>query len=93
VWATTLGLSAGCARDILSLVAFVPGSPSSGACSLHREIGSKTCASAMPVLDPEHVCHCRDPGGIILTVRGLTSGVLVGNVVHLLLTAAVSTGV
>jgi hypothetical protein len=32
-------------------------------------------------------------GGIILTARGLTSGVLVGNVMHLLLTAAVSTGV
>jgi hypothetical protein len=47
----------------------------------------------MPVLDPDHVCQCRDPGGIILTVRGLTSGVLVGNVVHLLLTAVVSTGV
>jgi hypothetical protein len=32
-------------------------------------------------------------GGIILTARGLTSGVLVGNVMHLLLTAAVPTGV
>jgi hypothetical protein len=32
-------------------------------------------------------------GGIILTARGLTSGVLVGNVVHLLLTAVVPTGV
>jgi hypothetical protein len=32
-------------------------------------------------------------GGIILMARGLTSGVLVGNVVHLLLTAAVPTGV
>jgi hypothetical protein len=31
--------------------------------------------------------------GIILTARGLTSGVLVGNVMHLLLTAAVPTGV
>jgi hypothetical protein len=32
-------------------------------------------------------------GGIILTARGLTSGVLVGNVMHLLLTTAVLTGV
>jgi hypothetical protein len=32
-------------------------------------------------------------GGIILVARGLTSGVLVGDVVYLLLTAAVPTGV
>jgi hypothetical protein len=32
-------------------------------------------------------------GGIILTARGLTGGVLVGNIMHLLLTAAVPTGV
>jgi hypothetical protein len=32
-------------------------------------------------------------GGIILMARGLTGGVLVGNVMHLLLTAAVPTGV
>jgi hypothetical protein len=32
-------------------------------------------------------------GGIILAARGLTSGVLVGNVVYLLLTAAVPAGV
>jgi hypothetical protein len=32
-------------------------------------------------------------GGIILTARGFADGVLVGNVMHLLLTAAVSTGV
>jgi hypothetical protein len=32
-------------------------------------------------------------GGIILMARGLTSGVLIGNVMHLLLTAAVPTGV
>jgi hypothetical protein len=31
--------------------------------------------------------------GIILTARGLTSGMLVGNVMHLLLTAVVPTGV
>jgi hypothetical protein len=32
-------------------------------------------------------------GGVILTARGLVGGVLVGNVMHLLLTAAVPTGV
>jgi hypothetical protein len=70
-----------------------PGSPSSGACSLRREIGSKICAAVVPVLDPDHACHYRGPGGIILTARGLTCGVLVGNVMHLLLNAAVSAGV
>jgi hypothetical protein len=33
------------------------------------------------------------PWGIFLTVNGLASGVLVGYVVHLLLTMAVSSGV
>jgi hypothetical protein len=46
-----------------------------------------------PSSAPDHECHCRGPGGIVLTARGLTGGVLVGNVMHLLLTAAVSTGV
>jgi hypothetical protein len=32
-------------------------------------------------------------GGIILSARGLTGGVLIGNVMHLLLTTAVPTGV
>jgi hypothetical protein len=68
-------------------------SPSLGARSLHRETGSKICAATAPVLGPDHECHCRDPGGIILTTRGLTGGVLVGNVMHLLLTAAIPTGV
>jgi hypothetical protein len=69
------------------------GSPSLGACSLRHEKNSKICAAAAPVLGPDHECHCRGPGGIILTTRGLTGGVLVGNVMHLLLTAAVPTGV
>jgi hypothetical protein len=90
---TTLGLSAGCARDILSLVAFVFGSPSLGARSLHRETSSKICAAAAPALGPDHECHCRGPGGLILTARGLTGGMVVGNVMHLLLTVVVQTGV
>jgi hypothetical protein len=32
-------------------------------------------------------------GRVILTARGLTTGVLVGNIMHLLLTMAVPTGV
>ena len=70
-----------------------PGSPSLGARSLRRETGSNICTAAAPVLGLDHVCHCRGPGGIILTARGLTGGVLVGNVMHLLLTATVPTGV
>jgi hypothetical protein len=70
-----------------------PGSPLLGARSLRRETGSKICAAATPVLGPDHTCHCRGPGGIILMARGLASGVLVGNIVHLLLTAAILTGV
>jgi hypothetical protein len=70
-----------------------PGSPSLGAHSLRREIGSKICTAAAPVLGPDHGCRCRVPGGMILTARGLTDGVLVGNVMHLLLTAAIPTGV
>jgi hypothetical protein len=70
-----------------------PGSRSLGARSLRHETGSKICAAAAPVLGPDHECHCCGPGGIILTARGLTSGVLVGDVMHLLLTAAVSTEV
>jgi hypothetical protein len=70
-----------------------PGNPSLGARSLRRETGSKICAAATPVPGPDHVCHCRGTGGIILTARGLAGGVLVGNVMHLMLTASVPTGV
>jgi hypothetical protein len=42
---------------------------------------------------PDHEFRFRSPGGILLAARGLTSGVLVGDVVYLLLTAAVPTGV
>jgi hypothetical protein len=93
-----------CARQLLGCRLVVPetsypwwpsflGSPSLGARSLHHETGSRICTAAAPVLGPNHECHCRGPGGIILTARGLAGGVLVGNVMHLLLTAAVLTGV
>jgi hypothetical protein len=70
-----------------------PGNPTLGARSLRRETGNNICAVVAPVLGPDHACHCRGPGGIILMARGLAGGVLVGNVMHLLLTAVVSTGV
>jgi hypothetical protein len=93
-----------CARQLLGCRLVAPetscpwwpsfsGSPSLGACILRRETCSKICAADVPVLDHDHACHCRGPGGIILTARGLTRGVLVGNGMHLLLTAAVPTGV
>jgi hypothetical protein len=43
--------------------------------------------------DPYREFRFRGPGGIFLVARGVGSGVLVGDVVHLLLIAAVSTGV
>jgi hypothetical protein len=70
-----------------------PGSPLLGARSLRCGTSSKICAAAAPVLGPDHEFRCHDPGGIILAARGLTNGVLVGDVVYLLLTAAVPTGV
>jgi hypothetical protein len=48
---------------------------------------------AMPILGPALSCHYRSPWGIFLTADGLACGVLVGYVVHLLLTAAVLSGV
>jgi hypothetical protein len=38
----------------------------------------------MPAPCPGLACHYLSPGGIFLTTRGLTGGVLVGYVVHLL---------
>jgi hypothetical protein len=70
-----------------------PGNPSLGASSLRRETGSNICAVVAPVPGPGGACHCRGPRGIILTVSGLTGGVLVGYVMHLLLIAVVPTGV
>jgi hypothetical protein len=70
-----------------------PGNPSSGARSLRHETGTNICTVAAPVTGPGHACHCRGSGGIILTASGLAGGVLVGYVVHLLLTAAVPLGV
>jgi hypothetical protein len=64
-----------------------------GVRSLRRETGSKIGAAVAHVPDPVREFRFRGPGGIFLAARGLTSGVLVGDVVHLLLIAAVPTGV
>jgi hypothetical protein len=65
------------------------GNPLLGARSLRHETGSNICAVAAPVPGLGHACHCRGPGGIVLTASGFAGRVLVGYVVHLLLTAAV----
>jgi hypothetical protein len=70
-----------------------PGSPLLGARSPRRGTGNRIYAATAPILGPDHGCHYRGPGGIILMARGLTYGVLIGNVMHLLLTAIVLTGV
>jgi hypothetical protein len=64
-----------------------------GGRSLRHETDSRTGAAAAHAPDPYREFHFRGPGGILLAARGVSSGVLVGDVVHLLLIAAVSTGV
>ena len=64
-----------------------------GARSLRRETGSKIGAAVAHVPGPVREFRFHDPGGILLAARGLASGALVGNVVHLLLIATVPTGV
>ena len=91
--ATTLGLSAGCARAILSSVAFISGQLWFGGRSLRHGRGSRIGAAAAHAPAPYREFHFHGPGGIFLAARGVSSGVLVGDVVHLLLTATVSTGV
>jgi hypothetical protein len=66
-----------------------PGNPLLGVRNPRHETGSNICAVVAPVPGPNLACHCRGPRGIFLTASGLTNGVLVGYVVHLLLTAAV----
>jgi hypothetical protein len=64
-----------------------------GGRSLRHGRGSRIGAAAAHAPDPYREFHFRGPGGIFLATRGVSSGVLVGDVVHLLLIAAVSTGV
>jgi hypothetical protein len=98
------GVAGKCARQLWGcrLAAPVPfclwwpsfrGSLWFGGRSLRRGRGSRIGASAAHALDPYHELHFRGPGGIFLPTRGVSSGMLVGDVVHLLLIAAVPTGV
>ena len=64
-----------------------------GGRSLRHGRGSRIGAAAAHALDPYHEFHFRGPGGIFLATRGGSSGMLIGDVVHLLLTTAISTGV
>jgi hypothetical protein len=93
VCATTLGLSAGCARAILSLVAFV----SAVSCRVRTGFAVEQAVKFARLLrtspSPTTNSVSAALGGILLAARGLTSGVLVGDVVYLLLTAAVPTRV
>jgi hypothetical protein len=68
-----------------------PGNPLLGVRNPRHETGSNICTVAAPVPDSGLACHYRGPGGDIPS--GLAGGVLVGYVVHLLLTAAVPSGV
>ena len=70
-----------------------PGNLLLGVRNPRHETGSKICAVAASALGPALSWHYRDPGGIFLTANSLACGVLVGYVVHLLLTAAVPPGV
>jgi hypothetical protein len=64
-----------------------------GGRSLRHEKDSRIGVAAAHAPDPYRGFRFRGPRGILLAARGVSSGVLVGDVVHLLLIAAVSTGV
>jgi hypothetical protein len=64
-----------------------------GGHSLRHGRDSRIGAAAAHAPDPYREFRFRGPGGIFLAARGVSNGVLVGDVVHLLLTATVSTGV
>jgi hypothetical protein len=64
-----------------------------GVCNPRHETGSKIYVVVASVPGRALSCHYRGPGGIFLTVSSLAGGVLVGYVVHLLLTAAVPSGI
>jgi hypothetical protein len=70
-----------------------PGNPLLGVRNPRHRTGSNICTVDAPVPGPSLARHCRGPGGIFLVASGLAGGVLVGYVVHLLLTVAVMSGV
>jgi hypothetical protein len=70
-----------------------PGNLLLSVCNPCHETGSKICVVVASVLGPTLSCHYCGSRGIFLTASGLAGGVLVGYVVHLLLTTVVSSGV
>jgi hypothetical protein len=88
---------AGCRLAVLEISypwwPLFPGNLLLGARNPRHETGSKICVVAAPVPGPALSCHYCGPRGIFLTADDLACGVLVGYVVHLLLTAAVLSGV
>jgi hypothetical protein len=69
------------------------GSPSLGRAVFAVKQAVKSARLLRPSLAPTTSAIAAALGGIILTTRGLAGGVLVGDVMHLLLTATVPTGV
>jgi hypothetical protein len=67
--------------------------PLLGARSPRHETDSRICAAAVSVLGLTIWCHCRGLGGVFLTTSSLSGWMLIGNVVHLLVTTAVPSGV
>jgi hypothetical protein len=70
-----------------------PGNLLLGVRNPRHETGSKICVVVASVPGRALSCHYHGPGGIFLMASGLAGGVLVGYVVHLVLTAAVPSGV
>jgi hypothetical protein len=66
-----------------------PSNPLLGVRNPRHQTGSNICVVVAPVPVPGLACDCHGPRGIFLMARGLASVVLVGYVVHLLLTTAV----
>jgi hypothetical protein len=60
-----------------------------GVCNPRHETGNKICVVVASIPGRALSCHYHGPGGIFLTTSGLAGEVLVGYVVHLLLTVAV----
>jgi hypothetical protein len=81
-----------CPRHCLWWLLFL-GNPLLDVRSLCHETSSNIYAVSAPVPGLGLTCHFCGPGGISLMANNLAGGVLVGYVVHLLLIAAVSSGV
>jgi hypothetical protein len=86
----------GCRMDVLETSCpwwpSFPGNLLLGGRNPRHETDNKICVVAASVPGCSLSCRYRGPGGIFLTASGFFGGVLVGYVVHLLLTAVVPSG-